>query len=63
MPHNGICDGCGDGREKRVHKLSVGVHGNLFLCKKCWNREMRWRKERNKELERQNRFSILKWPE
>ena len=62
MAHKGFCDGCG--RETQVKKLPWSkqpFHGNSILCRKCWAKEMSWRRDRNKKLERQNRFSILKF--
>ena len=35
---------------------------NTLLLGIDWNKEMRWRKERNKSLSPANRFPIRKWP-
>ena len=60
MSHKGWCDSCS--REARVVRLDIGGGGGVFLCRSCWAKEMRWRKERNKTLLRSARFSIRKWP-
>lgn len=54
---------CDFGHEaKKVRRLDTGGGSGAFLCKKHWEQEMRWRKQRNKELEKRNMFSIRKWP-
>ena len=36
-------------------------HGNLILCLGCFNHEMFWRRDRNRELGKDCKFDILKW--
>lgn len=59
MSHKGCCDKCMKGT--RVKRLSLGGGSGVFLCKPCWAKEMAWRKQRNKELPRGSKFSILKF--
>lgn len=45
-----------------VRRLSIGGGAGIFLCKKHWAKEMRWRRMRNKQLARGAKFPIRKWP-
>lgn len=36
-------------------------HGNLILCRTCFNHEIAWRKQRNLELADSAAFSLPKW--
>jgi len=55
--------GEGDGLGRRIMApFRVGGGSGLFLCKKHWESEMRWRKGRNRKLGKRNAFSIRKWP-
>jgi len=61
MSHKGFCDNCG--KETRVVKLATGGGSSgVFLCRSCWNKEMSWRKQRNKTLSKNAKFSIRKYP-
>ena len=60
MSHKGFCDNCS--RETRVVRLDTGGHSGVFLCRSCWAKEMRWRKQRNKILTGKSKFSIRKYP-
>ena len=60
MSHKGFCDNCS--RETKVVRLDTGGHSGAFLCRSCWAKEMRWRKQRNKTLSKSSRFSIRKYP-
>jgi len=44
-----------------VKRLNIGGGAGLYLCRRHWAAEMRWRKERNKSLPPGSRFRILKW--
>jgi len=58
-----VIKACDYGHEAtKVRRLSIGGGGGVFLCKKHWEKEMQWRKQRNKTLSRSARFSIRKWP-
>lgn len=62
-PFKGMCDGgCDNIREQMVAKLPTGGGSNVYLCRKHWATEMKWRKERNLSLEPRNRYAILPWP-
>jgi hypothetical protein len=53
-----------DGHDsKHIHRLNTGGHSGALLCKEHWNSEMKWRKQRNKTLAKENKFPILKWRE
>jgi hypothetical protein len=59
VTHKKFCD---HGHEAtKVHRLDTGGGSGVFLCKQHWEREMRWRKQRNKTLSRGNKFAIRKW--
>lgn len=60
MSHKGFCDNCSE--ERRVVRLPIGGGAGVFLCSRCWPKEMAWRKERNKGLSPGARFAIRKWP-
>lgn len=61
---NTDCDGCGafTTTPGKIRRLSLPGNAAIHLCKKCWTREMRWRKERNKILHPTARFPIRAWP-
>jgi len=46
----------------KVRRLNTGGGAGVYVCKKHWDHEMRWRKERNKTLTGKAKFPILKWP-
>lgn len=58
------CDGCSKGFSGagKIRRLSLPGNAGVFLCKSCWNKEMRWRKLRNKSLSKSARFPIRKFP-
>ena len=58
---NYACDGACNRNNITVRRLDIGGGGGVFLCHFCWIHEMEWRKDRNKELEKQNQFDILAW--
>ena len=45
----------------KVHRLNTGGNSGVYLCRKHWADEMKWRKERNKTLDPGAKFPILKW--
>ena len=59
---NMVCAACGFIAEKpgQVRYIRTGGAG-VYLCKKCWKREMEWREKRNKSLPASMRLPILKW--
>lgn len=64
--HNPNCDG--DQCTLSIGQVRVlpigGGDGNAILCKACYSHEMKFRRERNRELKRQNTgssFDLPKW--
>ena len=47
----------------QIRVLPVGEDSNALLCKACYEHEIAFRLERNKELEPQNQFKLPKWPD
>ena len=59
---NPECSGSGPcilGGEVRV--LPTGGDSNAILCRLCFNREIAWRKERNRELAKDCAFKLPTW--
>src|SRR5215510_726538 len=51
MFHNPNCDGDHCTHSKgEVRVLPYGGGGNLILCQACYEHEINWRKERNREV-------------
>lgn len=61
---NQDCDNCGIHTEKpgKIKWLNLGNNSGAFLCETCWNKEMNYRKERNKTLHGAAKFNIRKFP-
>lgn len=58
------CDGSGPHWPGNVRVLPLGStphHGNLILCRLCFEREIRYRKERNLELAQDCAFKLPAW--
>lgn len=55
-----VCDYNGH-QAKNVKRLDTGGGSGVFLCRTHWNKEMKWRKERNKSLAKENKFEIISW--
>lgn len=50
--------------DDEVRVLPLGLdpnHGNLILCLACFNHEMTYRRQRNRELGDRNQYLIPKW--
>ncbi len=63
MSQNPNCDGNNcilPGGEVRVLPYSCDG-GNLILCSNCFRREIKWRKERNKDLMKEAQFDLPEW--
>ncbi len=55
------CDGSGPHTDGAVKVLSTGGSGNAILCHSCWNRELDYRRERNRSLGDFAKFSLPSW--
>lgn len=60
MIHNNNCDGdhC-QSATGEVRVLPYGGGGNLILCRACFDHEIAWRKERNREVH--SPFNLPLW--
>jgi hypothetical protein len=65
MIHNPNCDGDKCTSETgEVRVLPMGKqphHGNLILCQACFNNELNWRRQRNRQLGKNAQFSLPAW--
>lgn len=59
--NNPNCDGSGPHSGQPVRKLPIGGGGNAILCKACYQREIQFRKERNRELGNDAQFDLPEW--
>ena len=63
--HNNNCDGdhcAAETGEVRVLPLGKNsYHGNLILCRSCFDHEIRYRRERNTDLTADCRFALPTW--
>lgn len=61
---NQDCDNCRMHTEKsgKIKWLNLGNDSGAYLCEKCWNKEMRNRREMNKTLFGAPKFSVRKFP-
>ena len=57
-----MIDYCDHGHKGGARRLDTGGGSGVYLCRKHWVEEMNWRKLRNEELEPQNQFDILPFP-
>ncbi len=46
----------------KVRRLSLGGGAGAYLCRTHWNQEMRYRKNRNKHLDKGSKFPVKKFP-
>ena len=62
MSKNPNCDNdkCTDPRGQ-VRTMPTGGGGNIILCRTCWENELRFRQERNKELGKDVQFDLPSW--
>lgn len=58
---NWNCDGSGPHAAGEVRSLPTGGDSNAILCRRCYEREMIWRRARNRELSADVRFSLPSW--
>ncbi len=55
------CDGSGPHYHAEVRRLELGSGSGIILCRACFDREIAWRKERNKTLGYKCKFPLPKW--
>ena len=62
---NAMCDGSGPcvpgGRVRLLPLGSIPDHGNVILCRACFERELQYRRERNMELGADCQFELPAW--
>ncbi len=61
---NWNCDGSGPHCGPEVRVLRIGAtadQGNMILCRNCFNREIDFRVERNRELAKDCAFQLPAW--
>lgn len=59
--NNPNCDGSGPHTTQQVRVLPTGGDSNGILCRGCFNREISFRKERNRELSKDCQFKLPTW--
>lgn len=55
------CGGSGPHTAGEVRWLSTGGGSNAILCRACFEREIRWRRERNRSLGEFAQFQLPCW--
>lgn len=61
---NNNCDGsgpCTPGTVKTLPTSKDPWGSNAILCRHCFNHEIAWRKERNRELGKAEQFTLPTW--
>lgn len=61
---NNNCDGSGPHTMGEVRLLPLGSsphHGSLILCRACFEHEIAYRKERNRDLSKDCAFKLPEW--
>lgn len=61
--NNPNCDGdkCGINKTGQVRVLPTGGDSNAILCRPCFENELRFRRDRNRELADANKFDLPTW--
>ena len=59
--NNPNCDGSGPCDMGEVRLLPTAGGGNMILCNRCFEHELAWRKERNRELASEAKFAMPTW--
>lgn len=57
------CDGSGPHIRGEVRVLPTGGDGNSILCRACFDREIRYRRDRNRQLGKDCQFKLPTWEE
>lgn len=58
------CNGSGPHAAGEVRVMPMGnepMHGNLILCRSCWQHEIEWRRQRNIGLGDFAKFDLPQW--
>jgi len=58
---NWNCDGSGPHTAGEVRVLPTGGDSNAILCRSCFDREIAYRRERNRELSKDCAFKLPTW--
>jgi hypothetical protein len=61
MAENNNCDGSGPHMPGEVRVLPIGGGANLILCRACHAHELRFRRERSRELADACQFDLPEW--
>lgn len=59
--NNPNCDGSGPCHSGQVRVLPTGGDSNAILCRYCFNREIAFRVDRNRELSKDCQFKLPTW--
>ena len=59
--NNNNCDGSGPCDMGEVRVLPTGGDSNAILCRLCFNREIAFRQDRNRDLAKDCRFQLPEW--
>lgn len=59
--NNNNCDGSGPCDMGEVRVLPTGGDSNAILCRRCFNREIAFRQDRNRDLAKDCQFQLPAW--
>lgn len=59
--NNPNCDGSGPCHPSQVRVLPTGGDSNGILCRYCFNREIAFRRDRNRDLSKDCQFKLPTW--
>jgi len=59
--NNNNCDGSGPCGMGEVRVLPTGGDSNAILCRRCFNREIAFRQDRNRDLAKDCQFDLPSW--
>lgn len=58
---NNDCCGSSPHEAGEVRVMPLAGDGNLILCRRCWTRELNWRRDRNRELSPEAAYDLPAW--
>ena len=61
MTQNAMCDGLWCETSRGEVRVLPYMGGNVILCRACFDHEIAWRKDRNKDLAEDARYDIPTW--